>query len=203
MTKREKARRARERERLADEEALWRELQNERAEERFEGHIDAHGLWKVPRDKFVKKQLSLLDIWKEDEPNLAKILTAAYHDGAWKNSSGLQGYMRGGSANSYKGKRPRDAKGRSIPAPDSGYLVRLCIAYEGGDSSHMLDDEDEKDGSSPILEAFRPSGLNNKTHFTCVNCRRKFIALCPRCRNQAKRLRRRPLGDGEVQRPAA
>jgi hypothetical protein len=182
ITKLERERKQRERHRIAAEQALVHELCAEKAGERFDGAIDpVTGIWKRCDDPFDRDELVCLDAFRDAEPRLADILIAAFNRGDWSTSRDLQSYMgRKGSAKArYSGARPE-----GIAPPDSGYLVRLCIAAQGG-------------VTSDILKKVRITGFGEVRMVRCLNpkCRKPFAALCPPCRTAAKRARklREPL----------
>ncbi len=185
MTKRDREKKNRERARLAYEDSLIRAMSTEKAEDRFDGVIDSiTGIWKIRGEPFNKKELIRLDALKQANPDVISDLVRMYKV-EWWNVRDLQGYM---SAR-YRGPRPADG----IALPGAGYLWRACVAFQGGDSSEILDEGG-------------PTGLGAIRRSTCLNCKKKFAALCPHCRNKAVSIGReaaprRPMQSATVSRP--
>jgi hypothetical protein len=164
MTKRDREKKRRERARLAYEDSLASTLRAEKARDRFDGMIEpTTGIWKISGERFNKRELIRLDALKQANPDVISHLVRKYKV-EWWNVRDLQGYM---SAR-YHGPRPADG----IALPAEGYLWRACVAFQGGDSSEILDDGG-------------PTGLGANRRSTCFSCKKKFAALCPRCRSKA------------------
>jgi hypothetical protein len=169
LTKRERERRECERQRIAREDALFSQLCAEKAEDRFDGEVETPGatpLWQIRGEKFDKKEIIRLDVWVETNPNLIRGLEHKYLIDWWKEKD-LDGYL---SSPHYQGARPKD--GTQTPA--APYLVRACIALQGGHESEILDD-------CLIV------GIGAARRARCRKCEKMFAALCKRCRSRAER----------------
>ncbi len=166
LTKRERAKRDKEHARLAYEDSLAKALRDDISADRFDCVIDAvTGIWKIRGEKFDKDELKHLDALLEANPKIIEELVSKYKV-EWWNTRSLMVYMDG-----YHGPRPKG--GMALPA--AGYLWRACVAFQGGDTSEILDDGG-------------PTGLGGMRRATCLNREQKVAARCPPCRNGAARL---------------
>ena len=187
ISRRERERSERERQRIAREDAIFGELCAEKAEDRFDGEIETPGatpLWQIRGEKFDEDEITRLDVWVETNQHLIQGLERKYQFDWWKEKD-LDGYL---SSPHYQGARPKDG----TQAPAAAYLVRACIALQGGHKSEILDD-------CLII------GIGAARRARCRKCDSMFAALCITCRRKAERnlLLRRTASETTPPLPAA